>query len=102
MRNGVLLAEDSPTNILQRFQVDNLQDAFVQLSIIQENNMNTIIESEIQIELFEMNSIQDNSIITEDNEVNTNDSNYGIKMKALINKNLIQMLRHPGLVSSIL
>lgn len=31
MRNGILLAEDSPQNILSRFEVDSLEDAFLQL-----------------------------------------------------------------------
>lgn len=31
MRNGILLAEDAPQNILSRFGVDTLEDAFLQL-----------------------------------------------------------------------
>ena len=31
MRNGILLAEDSPQNILTRFEVDSLEAAFLQL-----------------------------------------------------------------------
>lgn len=31
MRNGILLAEDSPQTILTRFEVDSLEDAFLQL-----------------------------------------------------------------------
>lgn len=31
MRNGILLAEDAPQNILSRFEVDSLEDAFLQL-----------------------------------------------------------------------
>ncbi|XP_053695189.1 ABC transporter G family member 20 [Sabethes cyaneus] len=31
MRNGILLAEDSPTNILERFNCTNLEDAFLTL-----------------------------------------------------------------------
>lgn len=95
MRNGVLLAEDSPSNILHRFHVDNLQDAFLQLSTKQENNLNGPIESETQIEFTEINTIQDNAIISEEQNVNTS-TKYGIKMKALVNKNLIQMLRQPA------
>lgn len=100
MRNGVLLAEDSPSNILQRFQVDNLQDAFLQLSTKQQNNLNESIESETQIEFTDINTNQDNAIIIEDQKVNTG-AKYGIQMKALVNKNMIQMLRQPALVSLI-
>lgn len=32
MRNGILLAEDSPANIMQKFRSDNLEDAFLILS----------------------------------------------------------------------
>lgn len=32
MRNGILLAEDSPANILQKFRAENLEDAFLLLS----------------------------------------------------------------------
>lgn len=100
MRNGVLLAEDSPSNILQRFQVDNLQDAFLQLSTKQQDNLNESTESETQIEFTEINTNQDNAVITEEQNVNTS-TKYGIKMKALVNKNLIQMLRQPALVPLI-
>lgn len=31
MRNGILLAEDTPTNIMLRFNCDNLEDAFLVL-----------------------------------------------------------------------
>lgn len=32
MRNGILLAEDTPANIMQKFRSDNLEDAFLILS----------------------------------------------------------------------
>lgn len=32
MRNGILLAEDSPANIMQKFRSENLEDAFLILS----------------------------------------------------------------------
>lgn len=31
MRNGILLAEDTPHNILSRYEVDSLEDAFLHL-----------------------------------------------------------------------
>lgn len=31
MRNGILLAEDTPQNILSRYEVDSLEDAFLKL-----------------------------------------------------------------------
>lgn len=95
MRNGVLLAEDSPSRIMQRFQVDNLQDAFLQLSTRQENNLNEPIGSEMETQQ-ELNE-NDNVIITENPDINRG-TKFNIKMKALISKNLIQMRRQPGLV----
>jgi len=35
MRNGVLLAEDSPRNIIQRFDVEDLDEAFLELCLRQ-------------------------------------------------------------------
>lgn len=32
MRNGILLAEDTPANIMQKFRSENLEDAFLILS----------------------------------------------------------------------
>lgn len=101
MRNGVLLAEDSPSNIMQLFRVDNLQDAFLQLSTKQENNIKESIEGQTQLEFHEINTVQENTINTEEHDVKMG-AKFGIKMKALVNKNLIQMLRRPMLVFSIL
>lgn len=101
MRNGVLLAEDSPRNIMQLFRVDNLQDAFLQLSTKQENHFQESIEGQTQLECHEINTVPDNTIITEQHDVKTG-AKFGIKMKALVNKNLIQMLRRPALVIFII
>lgn len=36
MREGVLLAEESPKALLQRFQSDSLEEVFLQLSVRQQ------------------------------------------------------------------
>lgn len=97
MRGGLLLAEDSPSNILRRFQVDSLEDAFLALSKKQEID---IVDNENNIELREITNIQ--AIETEDNneypEHETNDNHSFktiIRMKSLLIKNIIQMSRQP-------
>lgn len=94
MRNGILLAEDSPSNIITRFQVENLEEAFLQLSLKQESDLDAIASGSI-MEIIDDNK-NDIEIITNSQPelVETKDkSNYGRKMKALLNKNLMQLLR---------
>lgn len=45
MRKGVLLAEDTPANIMIRFEVNSIEDAFLILS--QKQGDNDVIESEL-------------------------------------------------------
>lgn len=100
MRGGLLLAEDSPANILRRFQVDSLEDAFLALSKKQEID---IVDNENNIELREISSVQ--AVDTEDNKKYNNTENLSnnnnlsyktvIRMKSLLIKNIIQMSRQP-------
>ena len=94
MRNGTLLAEDSPSNIITRFQVESLEEAFLQLSLKQESNLDAIA-SESNVEIIENNENNIEVITTSQPEiVETKDKrNYGRKMKALLNKNLVQLIR---------
>lgn len=39
MRNGVLLAEDSPSNILSMYRTEKLEDAFLQMCLEQQTNL---------------------------------------------------------------
>lgn len=98
MRGGLLLAEDSPNNILRRFQVDSLEDAFLALSKKQEID---ILDNENSIELREISSVQ--AIESEDvNEYTEKEYNNNlsyksvIRMKSLLIKNIIQMSRQPS------
>lgn len=85
MRNGVLLAEDKPENILRQFQVDSLEEVFLQLSSKQE-----------QAQL--MNPVVCSENICNDKRVRET-SNQRMKMnrsfQALIIKNLLQIVRQP-------
>lgn len=94
MRNGILLAEDSPANIITRFQVESLEEAFLQLSLKQESDLDAIASGS-NMEII-ANNENDIEVITSSQPelVETkNKSNYGRKMKALLNKNLMQLLR---------
>ncbi|CAO1421594.1 unnamed protein product [Diamesa tonsa] len=85
MRNGVLLAEDKPENILRQYQVDSLEEVFLQLSSRQEQSqlINPVVCSE---------NICNNKSVRET-------SNQRMKMnrsfQALIIKNLLQIVRQP-------
>lgn len=94
MRNGVLLAEDSPTNIITRFQVESLEEAFLHLSLKQESNLDTIA-TENNVEIIENNE-NDIQVITDnvpDHDDPKMENNYSTKMKALVNKNMMQLIR---------
>ena len=85
MRNGVLVAEDKPENILRQYQVDSLEEVFLQLSSKQEQAqlINPVVCSE---------NICNNKSVRET-------SNQRMKMnrsfQALIIKNLLQIIRQP-------
>nr|XP_050869463.1 ABC transporter G family member 20-like [Vespula vulgaris]XP_050869464.1 ABC transporter G family member 20-like [Vespula vulgaris]XP_050869465.1 ABC transporter G family member 20-like [Vespula vulgaris] len=105
MRYGKLLAESTPNQLLDRFQCDNLENAFLELSKLQEDNRNV---SEINT------NVNDNSEMIHEMEfmeasINLstrppnaparsikNLSSTSRKLKALIIKNITQFLRHPG------
>lgn len=99
MRGGLLLAEDSPANILRRFQVDSLEDAFLALSKKQEID---IVDNENNIELREISSVhardtEDNNKYNNTEHLSNNNLSYktAIRMKSLLIKNIIQMSRQP-------
>lgn len=94
MRNGTLLAEDSPTNIITRFHVESLEEAFLQLALKQESNLNTIaIENAVEITENHENDIQVITDNVSDHEDPKMENNYSTKMKALLNKNMMQLIR---------
>lgn len=122
MRNGILLAEDSPHNMLSRFGVDSLEDAFLQLC------MRHGVSDEVSQNLTQVhthsNQITDgtdpattaakrrNSVDSDKSEAccgGVGDINCSKKsfvknlqfttkrrMKALLAKNFLQMVRQPA------
>lgn len=68
MRNGILLAEDTPLNIISRHEVDNLEEAFLKLCMkrgvsedaIEENSANGNECSDIHMDHLELQERKDN------------------------------------------
>lgn len=124
MRNGILLAEDSPQNILSQYEADSLEDAFLQLCV--KHGVSDEADSKLQ----HINTIPDKIVADEKsvnpnevkrkNSIESNDSNTACctgvsdvdcnkknlvknlqittkkRMKALLVKNFLQMLRQPA------
>ena len=85
MRNGVLVAEDKPENILRQFQVESLEEVFLQLSSKQDQAqfMNPVVCSE--------NICNDKKIRESSNQR----KEFNRSFQALIIKNLLQIIRQP-------
>ncbi|CAO1370797.1 unnamed protein product [Diamesa serratosioi] len=91
MREGILLAQESPGNLMQKFNKENIQDVFLELSVkqnwekiessVQNNDKNTIIASKTKAEIF---------IPLKHNH-----------MKALMLKNIFWMMRNIAVMSFI-
>ncbi|XP_054726104.1 ABC transporter G family member 23 [Anastrepha obliqua] len=83
MRNGVLLAEDTPTNIMIKFECNSIEDAFLILSqkqgdsdIVQPNNVNASQPPAIMhsVEVIDANSPDPNEICKKLPFVDENDN----------------------------
>ncbi len=124
MRNGILLAEDTPQNILATYEAETLEDAFLQLCVKHG------VSDEVTHDLHQVQSHDSVKQLTDENEekqgkrknsVESNDSDtaccVGVKdnldcskkslvkrlqittkrrMKALLAKNFLQLLRQPA------
>ncbi|XP_047525989.1 ABC transporter G family member 20-like [Pieris napi] len=122
LRDGQLLAQDSPTDILRRFNCDTLEDAFLKMALIQNENSRTnrrrstlssspdvIPESSI-VNDSRFQSTEDFNVVTSSRDVLTKQEN-GVelkskrtgRLKAVFIKSIQQFSRHPGgLIFSIL
>lgn len=126
MRNGILLAEDSPNNILQKFESDSLEDAFLALSQKQgkseeadqtRNQKDAISNVMTSVDVIENIPSEKPSSIVErakpilkrnlsSSQSQDEKSTSSLKdklsftshrrMKALMTKNLVQLLRQPS------
>ncbi|XP_031844822.1 ABC transporter G family member 20 [Nomia melanderi] len=96
MRGGKLLAESSPNELLERFQTDSLEEAFLTLSRMQVQNQAggvgpTPISGTEVGDVFTLDAVYNNAT---KNKI----SRAGVKKKfhALFTKNVLQFVRHPG------
>lgn len=89
MRNGVLLAEDTPQSILERVGATRLDDAFITFSLMQEFNTSeknkTLMTIEPVAEVF--------TEVFENFEKDRKQLNFKIVV-ALMMKNFLQIMRH--------
>ncbi|XP_003401418.2 ABC transporter G family member 20 isoform X1 [Bombus terrestris] len=94
LRNGQLLAESSPNELLERFQTDSLEEAFLALSQqqtedLQGNNMIPDTSGGI-------NPIYNSYNVDNKQKQRIFQSNWKMRITALLYKNALQFLRHPG------
>ncbi|XP_046820334.1 ABC transporter G family member 20-like [Vespa crabro] len=100
LRSGKLLAETTPNQLMDRFQCDNLEDAFLELSRHQQDNINSNVND--NSEMLDETEFVEGSINLPTKSMNAsikstiNLSVTSRKLKALIIKNIAQFLRHPG------
>lgn len=89
MRNGSLIGEDTPQNILEKFEISTLEEAFYKLCQDQEfgrTESSQLISPETYDEASSSRTARRKSLAPS----NAN------KIRALINKNFIQVVRNPG------
>lgn len=92
MRKGLLIAEDTPQNLLENCGTDSLEEAFLKLSESQENGIDVRKylareDSEFKIQKQTSKRFKSTVIFTPSNKR---------KLRALIMKNIIQVIRNPG------
>jgi ABC-type multidrug transport system ATPase subunit len=93
MRNGVQVAEDSPSNILQTWGTSNLEEAFLKMSERQEAGLVTPHISDV-LEVVEIDSKE---MSQNDSDSSGGQSNAKI-LQALLTKHFLEIVRHFGLV----
>lgn len=98
MRCGKLIAEATPSQLLARFQCQNLEDVFLTLSRHQQENVNGMDRSGIYCPeppeaLDAVPSARQTNSPMKFHNVRSSSSR---RFKALIIKNVTQFLRHPG------
>ena len=89
MRNGVQMVEDTPERILRMCETDSLEEAFLRLSRMQENEMLVKITTKNVLDV----EISQRCL---KKELKTSKSQKTGMMKALLTKNKIQLKRYPG------
>lgn len=105
MRNGILLAEDTPRNIIVKHEVENLEEAFLKLCTKRGLSEDAVEDDKPQTNGFHMElERMDPDHIASLDEPTTVDSTNTFKrkkyawttMRALFTKNYLQMKRQPA------
>lgn len=125
MRNGILLAEDTPQNILTTYEAETLEDAFLQLCVKHGVSDEANHQNLHQVHTDSIKPLTDGSEMKQEvkrkNSIESNDSTtpccVGVgdsldcskkslvkrlqittkrRMKALLAKNFLQLLRQPA------
>lgn len=92
MRNGSLIAQDTPQNLLQKFATTSLEETFLRLSKRQENEQRG--GPQIDLETIATTASEDKPIRRNRTEHST--ANDGRTLRALISKNITQLVRNPA------
>lgn len=94
MRNGVLLAEATPYNLMQKFETTSLEEAFLRLSEDQEKGIKSqlFIENPDTIDRHSTNRSSNNSSV----KLEFFSPSKARNILALTMKNVIQLTRNPG------
>lgn len=93
MRGGVLLAEDSPQNVLNRFKVSSLEDVFLLLCQKQGSEEGKgIIQGRRSVDVSKIKIWATSKTKKATRKTNILSRS---KMKALITKNYLQLVRQP-------
>lgn len=90
MRKGLLVAEDTPFNLLTKFDTDSLEEAFLRLSEQQESNIKSYGQSKRKYARHDSNQSTRSRKVRNAGSVNSN------KLRALVDKNTTQLIRNPG------
>ncbi|XP_076173781.1 ABC transporter G family member 20 [Ptiloglossa arizonensis] len=101
MRNGKLLAEASPSEILEKYQTESLEEAFLRLSEMEVQHRSQSV-NQTPVSVTEINNILTLDSIYTGYPKNLSQpwqSNSKRRCHALFAKNALQFLRHPGGVS---
>ncbi len=94
MREGKLLAEDSPNAILQSLEVSTLEDGFLQLCHRQESSNLPVIANSVEDLSGPSKSVE--NLIEKDNATEPNTSSTKQRLRALLIRNLKTLLREPA------
>lgn len=88
MRNGVLIAEDSPANLLAKYHAETLDEVFLSLCQSQDNKS---VNRELS-----KNEPDDLEAHCTSEPTEEKKSTKLSKVKALVRKNFLQLLRRPA------